>query len=465
MTGKIPSILIAAARKSSGKTTISLGLAKAYQDRGLQVQTFKKGPDYIDPLWLQRASGRPCYNLDFNTQTPEEISATFSNNLTGVDLAIVETNKGLYDGVDLYGSDSNAQLAKLLKTPIILVIDTVGITRGIAPLLNGLTSFDPDIKISGVILNKTGGLRHEEKLRAAVEHYTDVRVLGAVGRNADLAVKERHLGLTTPQEKTNALPLIDRLADSVKQNVDLDAIFEIAKTSAISAPTHTITKTVKPDITIAIPRDRAFGFYYEDDLETFKRAGAELVFFSTLGDEKLPLANGLFIGGGFPENHTNELQANQALRAHIKSAINNGLPTYAECGGLMYLSRSIEWNGDKAQMVGAIQGDCQMHIKPQGRGFTRLQPTGNHPWISEKEVFQIEEFRAHEFHYASINNLPADTRYAYKVARGHGINGKNDGIIINNLLANFCHLRSTKQSAWVEWFVDFVRKRKGINRI
>jgi len=459
MTGKIPNILIAAARKSSGKTTISLGLTKAYTVRGLQVQTFKKGPDFIDPLWLERASGRPCYNLDFNTQTPEEISGTFSSNLHGTDLAIIETNKGLFDGVDLHGSDSNAQLAKLLKTPIILVIDTVGITRGIAPLLNGLTSFDSDIEISGVILNKTGGARHEEKLRAAVEYYTDIKVLGAVGRNADLAVKERHLGLTTPQEKSNALPLIDRLADTVKQNVDLDAIFEIAKASAVSAPTRTITKTIKPDITIAIPRDRAFGFYYEDDLKTFKRAGAELVFFSALGDEKLPQADGLFIGGGFPENHMNELQANHSLRVQIRSAIKNGLPTYAECGGLMYLSRSIEWSGDNAQMVGAIQGDCQMHAKPQGRGFTRLQPTDDHPWN-----LQFSEFSAHEFHYASINNLPANTRYAYKVTRGHGINGKNDGIIINNLLANFCHLRNTGQSPWVKWFVDFVRNCKGINQ-
>ncbi len=210
--GSPANFFISAARKSSGKTTISLGLARAFAKRGLNVQTFKKGPDYIDPLWLEQASGHPCFNLDFNTQSETEIIDTFYRRSGDADLAIIEANKGLFDGLDVGGSDSNAQLAKILKSPIILVIDTLGMTRGIAPLLHGYSTFDPDISISGLILNNTGGSRHEQKLRNAVEYYSDIPVLGCVVRNDELAVRERHLGLTTPGEKSGALHLIFPLA-------------------------------------------------------------------------------------------------------------------------------------------------------------------------------------------------------------------------------------------------------------
>ncbi len=450
-----PAFIIAAARKSSGKTTLSLGLTRAFSNRGLHVQTYKKGPDYIDPLWLKHASHRPCYNLDFNTQSEIEILATYTRYLDDADMAIVETNKGLFDGLDLHGRDSNAQLAKILKAPLILVIDTIGMTRGIAPLLQGYASFDPDIQISGVILNKTGSSRHEAKLIAAVEHYTDIPVLGALARNDNLAVTERHLGLTTPDEKSGADPLIESLANAVEATLDLDKIQTIAAHTQPLPPPHPDLQIKKSStrLTIAIARDAAFGFYYEDDLEAFKKAGAKLVFFSPLHDKQLPAADGLFIGGGFPETHMNALEANTAMRQQIKSAIENGLPTYAECGGLMYLSRSIHWRGKSANMAGVIPGDCHMHDKPQGRGFAILESTAEHPWLSAGK-----QIKTHEFHYSDITNLPPQTRYAYKLTRGHGIDGKNDGIITNNLLANFCHFRNTEGSCWVEGFLRFVSR-------
>ena len=461
MAGSTPYFLIAATKKSSGKTTLALGLTRAFVNRGLSVQNFKKGPDYIDPLWLAQASGNACYNLDFNTQSEAEILSTFAAPLPDNDLAIIETNKGLFDGVEMLGADSNAQLAKILKSPIVLVVDTIGMTRGIAPLLQGYANFDPDIKIAGLILNKTGGTRHEEKLRRAVEHYTDIPVLGALGRDDELGVNERHLGLTTPGEKSDADPLIELLAERVEKSIDLDAIHNLANAAEHTQPAAQQAVSIsEANITIAIASDEAFGFYYFDDLENLQQAGVGLVFFSPLHDEKLPECDGLFIGGGFPETHMEKLEANASMREQIKTAIEGGLPTYAECGGLMYLARSIQYQDKSAQMVGVIPGDCQMQIKPQGRGFAKLQQTAAHPWgniASEDKT----ELNAHEFHYSNITNLPTNTNYAYKITRGHGIDGDNDGIVIHNMLANFCHFRDTDKTRWVERFVEFVRENKG----
>ncbi len=462
MAINVPSFLIAAARKSSGKTTISLGLTRAFANRGLRVQTYKKGPDYIDPLWLSQASNSTCFNLDFNTQNNTEIVATYCQNLHGADLGIVESNKGLFDGVDVFGSDSNAQLVKLLKTPVILVIDTIGMTRGIAPLLLGYENFDPDISIAGVILNKTGGERHERKLRAAVEHYTDICVLGAVRRDDNLIVSERHLGLTTPGEKSNADPLIEILAERIEDSLDLAKILNIARraSTCVARAGALGSLPIKNSIKIAVARDAAFGFYYEDDLVALKNAGAKLEFFSPLSDEKLPEADALFFGGGFPETNLKQLARNKSMLAQIKSEILRGKPTYAECGGLMYLSRTIHWRGESERMVGAIPGDCRMHEKPQGRGFAKLKPTALHPWQFDPG----STLNVHEFHYSDITNLPADTKYAYQVSRGHGIDGKRDGIVINNLLANFCHFRSTTRTPWVNGFVEFTRQMKDANQ-
>jgi len=453
MAKAVPHILIAAARKSSGKTSVSLGLARALTQAGMVVQTYKKGPDYIDSLWLEQASGRPCYNLDFNTMTHEEILSTFKQNLNGADIAIIETNKGLFDGLDVTGKDSNAQLAKLLGSPVVLVLDTVGMTRGIAPLLHGYQTFDDDIKISGVVLNKTGGPRHEGKLKNAIAHYNKLPVIGTLARNNDLVVEERHLGLTTPGEISTKLPLIDALADAVAQGVDLDEVIAIAQSAAVAPQEKPASDFSKGEVTIGIARDAAFGFYYPDDLEALNRAGARLAFFDATKDEQLPEIDGLFIGGGFPETNMELLSQNRALRKHVKSLIHMGLPTYAECGGLMYLCERLISNGDSAEMVGVIPGNAVMNKRPQGRGFAALKATGKAPWTSG-------EFTAHEFHYASLEGLPDDLDYAYEVTRGHGIDGRHDGIVIKNMLANFCHLRHTESCTWAANFVKFVRRHK-----
>ena len=450
-----PRFLISAAHKSSGKTVITTGLAAAFAARGLALGTFKKGPDYIDPMWLSAASGRACYNLDYNIMDAAEIAGFFASRASA-QLNLIEANKGLFDGVAVDGSDSNAAMARLLGLPVVLVIDCNGMTRGIAPLLMGYQAFDAGVNIAGVILNKVGGARHEAKLRAAVAEYTDIPVVGAVHRNKALEIGERHLGLTTPAESGELEAMIASIGEIVGASVDLDALKAIAATAPPLAPPPVAAPTPTPDLRIAIARDQAFGFYYPDDLEAFAAAGAELVPFNTLTDPALPPdIDGLFIGGGFPEMFIPELAANTSLRADTRARIANGLPTYAECGGLMYLCRDMQHDGNRGEMVGIVGADAVMHPRPQGRGYAAFRDTDAHPWGRKTGAQQ-----AHEFHYARLENADGDLEFARDISRGHGIDGDHDGVIVNNTLAGFIHLRSSAAQPWVADFVAFVRRCK-----
>jgi cobyrinic acid a,c-diamide synthase len=455
--------LVSAAHKSSGKTTLSIGLAAALRQRGLTVQPFKKGPDYIDPLWLGRAAGRACRNLDFFLSPHNEIQAQFAHGQSA-DVCLVEGNKGLYDGLALDGANSNAALARLLDLPVILVLDARGMTRGIAPLILGYQTFERDIRIAGVILNRLGGRRHEEKLRAVIEHYTDVPVLGAVYEDVQLALVERHLGLMPANEAAGAEHLIDSIATCVARQVDLDRLLAITATTLPLPPPTPAPQPSNEKLRVAIAQDAAFGFYYTDDLEALAAAGAELIPFDTLQDAALPPCDALFIGGGFPESFLDKLSANTRLRADIHRAIVAGLPTYAECGGLMYLARSIGWCDRTLPMVGVIEGEIIMHDKPVGRGYVILEPTAEHPWRPAQLATQLPNLAnfsrrvpAHEFHYSEIRGLPENTRYAYVVQRGHGVDGRHDGIVIHHLLASYTHLRATATCDWPTRFIEFAR--------
>ncbi len=451
----MPRLFLSAAHKSSGKTTIAIGLAAALSADGAVVQMFKKGPDYIDPMWLTRASGRPCYNLDFNTQTLSAILATFARNARGADIALIEGNKGLHDGLDVEGSDSSAALAKLLAAPIILVVDACGMARGVAPLVRGYAAFDPEARIAGVVLNKVGSERQTAKLQSALERYTDIPVVGAVGRDEGIIVRERHLGLTTPGETSGGDAIVAAACAAVRRAVNLDEVRRIAESAPrFTPPVALAAAPRRPDVTVAVARDEAFGFYYADDLEAFAQAGARLVFFDALRDPALPRCDALFIGGGFPETQAGRLAANERLRRDIREAIANGLPAYAECGGLMYLSRSIVWGSESCPMVGAIPADARMHPRPQGRGLVVLDETGRAPWRVCRG-----RLPAHEFHHAAIEGLPADVEFAYRVRRGVGVDGQSDGVVIGSLVASFSHLRNTPEAPWVERFVAFARER------
>jgi cobyrinic acid a,c-diamide synthase len=456
-------MLISAAHKSSGKTLVSIGLCAALRARGWRVQPYKKGPDYIDPMWLSQAAGRQCRNLDLYLMNDDDVVATYARHSSEIDL--VEGNKGLYDGLSLDGSNSNAALAKLLDLPVVLVIDARGMTRGIAPLILGYQAFDKDIQIAGVILNQLGGSRHESKLREVIAHYTDVPVIGAIQHDERLSLIERHLGLMPSNESPSAQAKIQQIGEAIGEQVDLDALLALSGKMPLKAPMSAAASPLPASakVRIGIAHDRAFGFYYADDLDALEAAGATLIPFDTLNDPSLPDVDAIYIGGGFPETCAAELAANSSLRTAIRCAIADGMPAYAECGGLMYLSRSITYEGHRHAMVGAIPGDVLMHGRPVGRGYVHLEEDAAHPW--PRPSAPVKLIKAHEFHYSSLENLPADARFAYHVRRGCGITGNRDGLIINNLLASYTHLRTIGSCYWATRFVAFIRQQIQLSRI
>lgn len=453
-------LLISAAHKSSGKTTITLGLCAALHRRGLVVQPFKKGPDYIDPMWLSRAAARPCHNLDFQTQGEAEIRDTFQR--YPADVRIIEGNMGLFDSIDVEGKHSNAALAALLQTPVILVVNVLGMTRSVVPIILGYQQFDASIRIAGIILNSVAGRRHEERLREVFTRYIDIPLLGCIHRDPELAISERHLGLVPSNEASEVDSKLDYIAAAIERQVDLEQLMTIARSAPplVTEGKTTLPPALRPEdggqkVRIGIARDAAFGFYYPGDLERLEQAGAELVPFDTLHDNLLPAVDGLFIGGGFPETHMAALEANASLRRAIHDAIEAGLPAYAECGGLMYLARSLRWGERRCEMVGIIPGDVVMYDKPQGRGYVRLRESRDHPWPGDGPA---AEFDAHEFHYSMLENLSGGLTYGYDMVRGTGIDGRHDGIVYRNLVANYVHLRDVEGYHWTRRFVDFVRR-------
>lgn len=457
-------VFISAAHKSSGKTTVSIGLCAALAQRGRHLQAFKKGPDYIDPMWLGRAAGHPCHNLDFYTSSPAEILDQYHGYTRAADIALIEGNKGLYDGLDLDGSNSNAALARLLAAPVLLVIDAQGMTRGIAPLILGYQAFEPGIDIAGIVLNKLGGSRHEAKLRAVIEHYTDVPVLGAVYKDKRLEIVERHLGLVPSNEDSTADRRIALLGERMAEQIDLDAVEACAARApalpGAGAGARETTKPLSPDLRIGIMRDAAFGFYYPGDLEALEAAGAQLHFIDALTDTRLPAIDGLFIGGGFPETQMQALERNSALRGAVHDAVEAGLATYAECGGLMYLCKSLSWNGRQHAMAGVIPAHAVMCERPQGRGYVRLKETGLAPWRLGPDPAHNAEIPGHEFHYSRLERFEAPVNYAYEVLRGSGIEPGRDGIVHKNLLASYAHLRSAASCPWAARFAAFIREHK-----
>ncbi|MBU1663815.1 MAG: cobyrinate a,c-diamide synthase [Gammaproteobacteria bacterium] len=476
----MPHLYLSAAHKSSGKTTLTLGLCRALRNRGLKVQAFKKGPDYIDPIWHGLAAGRPSYNLDFHMMREAEIQALFARHAGEVDISLIEGNKGLYDGMDVEGSNSNAALAKLLGAPVVLVLDTIGMTRGIAPLILGYKAFDPAVNIAGVILNKVGGPRHEDKLREVIARYTDVPVLGVVYKSELMAIAERHLGLVPGNEAVEAEARVEAIAGLVAEQVDIDRLLEIANLvtppfskggrgdlSALSSgpdtanPPHPSFAKGGGGLRIAYAHDRAFGFYYQEDLDTLVDAGIELIPLNTLQDARLPDVDGLLLGGGFPEMFIEALAANTRLRADIARQIEAGLPVYAECGGLMFLARSLRWGEKKGEMVGVLPGDVVMTDRPVGRGYAELEETADAPWVAQSETIP-----AHEFHYSHLENLPGDLNYAYRVKRGHGMDGQRDGYVYRNLLAAYCHRRGSGERGWIAPFLEKVHVySRSLNRL
>jgi cobyrinic acid a,c-diamide synthase len=410
-------------------------------------------------MWLTLASGRVCHNLDLFMMGEERIHESFQRAGSDASACLIEGNMGLFDSTDLEGSGSSADLARQLQAPIILAVNTRNLTRSIAPLLQGYENFEPDISIAGVILNKVSGSRHEQKLRAAIEHYTDLEVLGAVRRQPQIGIIQRHLGLKPAREELEPEKAVDAIAAIVSDSVDLDRVMAIAESAPPLKPIPLEDETIPPPyVRIGIAQDRAFTFYYPENLAALRREGAELVPFSPLTDTVLPAElDGLYIGGGFPEMFMAELEANSSMRADIRRAADSGMPIYAECGGLMYLARSMSWDTGSHEMTGCLPCDIRMYEKPRGHGYMELESTGE-SWFSPGL-----NVRGHEFHYSEVVDL-GRVDFAYRVKRGNGIDGEHDGIIHNNVLASYTHLHSLGSEGWAEGFVAHVKRKRSSKR-
>lgn len=446
----MPSIFIASPQGRAGKTTVSIGLCAAFIRRGLSVQPFKKGPDYIDPSWLTAAAKRVCRNIDPFLLGEEVCLTSFQQASQGADLAIIEAVMGLYDGSDLDGMGSSAQVARLLGVPVILVVNTARMTHSVAAMIAGYQRFEPDTNIAGAILNNVSGSRHEEKLVASVERYCGIPVLGIIPRDHELNIAERHMGLIPSKEVDDLDAIIDRIRRCIEPHLDLDGILTIARSAKSHLPQidNNGSGEKAGSVRIGVMLDQVFTFYYPENLEALGRAGADLVFIDSLRDRELPDIDGLYIGGGFPELFLEELEANWSLRQDIAQAIENGLPVYAECAGLMYLCRFIIRHGGRYEMVGIIPGEIEICPQPQGHGYVEVEV------VEENPLFPVDLIlRGHEFHYSRLSKLH-DLDFAYRIRRGRGIDGKVDAITYKNAFASYTHLHALGAPQWAESFVS-----------
>lgn len=450
---KIPRIVVGAVQGRSGKTTFTLGLLKALRTKGYKVQPFKKGPDYIDPSWMTFASGVPCRNLDAFMMKPEQIVNTFVRHSDGMDISVVEGAMGLFDGLDVDGSNSTAQLAYLINAPVILVVNCTRITRSVAAIINGVTGFDPRIKIGGVILNNVARIRHQNIMLESIKKYCNVPVLGVLPKSKDIEIPDRHLGLIPAGEQDMLLERVENLGRLVLDNVDLESLLATARaTSELPDPILPVRQDVGDSgPVIGIIKDRAFSFYYPENLEALTEQGAELVMIDSIKDKQLPEVDGLYIGGGFPEMMAAEIAANTGLIGDVREKIEQNMPVYAECGGLMYLSKSIIIEAEEHPMVGILPCRVRMEKKPQGHGYAIQRCLADNPFFDEGVVLH-----GHEFHNSRIIDLDTDSAvFGFQTERGKGIIEGRDGLVYKNTFASYNHLHAAADENWA---VNVVKK-------
>lgn len=399
------------------------------------------------------------------------IQASFVRSALDVDIAVVEGAMGLFDGVDLEGSGSTAEIAKAIDAPVLLVVDATRMTRSVAAMVSGYQHFDPDVQVAGVILNKVARPRHEQMLRAAIERYCGIPVLGVIPKGENFHIPDRHLGLIPAAEDDNLAEAVDGAGNTAGSFLDLPGIIRLARqasplaleTSPGDAPVMRATglqelKPAVPRARVAVFLDRAFTFYYPENLEALVAAGAELVPVNALSDTKMPEVDAAYIGGGFPEMFAAEISANVRLLSDLRQCIEAGLPVYAECGGLMFLGRSIDWRGAKHAMTGALPYDVTMLDKPQGHGYITLQVENSSPYFTAGE-----SIRGHEFHNSRVENLAEDQiKFAFRVSKGHGINGQYDGVLYKNVLACYTHLHALATKDWAPRLVTAGEKYSAI---
>jgi cobyrinic acid a,c-diamide synthase len=457
MQVRVPRIVVAGLSGDSGKTTISLAILNSLKDRGFSVSAFKKGPDYIDAAWLSAVSGAHCRNLDTYMAGPGTARARFASSVQEADIAIVEGNRGLFDGKDLAGTHSTAELAKLLQAPVVLVVDVTKSTRTIAALVKGCMDFDSDVVIGGVVLSRVAGPRHESIVSGSIEDICGIPVLGSVPKLGDDAsvIPGRHLGLIPPAEYAYESELADVLG-RVASYIDIEAVIGVARTaSCFACEVPEVSQPSIRDVRIGYFCDSVFTFYYPENLEALETAGAELVKVSSLNDTRLPELDALYIGGGFPETQASRLSANSDMLGSVKGAAVDGMPIYAECGGLIYLCRSLEWNGESYDMSNVFPIDLTVRPEPAGHGYVEFVADKENPYFGRGVVV-----RGHEFHYSTpVSRVHAnDTCLSVRI--GTGLGSSRDGLLSESVFAAYCHVHADGARGWADKFVAAARAWK-----
>jgi len=429
-------LVIAGTHSGAGKTTVTTGLLAALRKRGLKVQPFKVGPDYIDTSYHLAASGQAAYNLDGWMLDSNCILQLFTCGMEGMNIGVIEGVMGLYDGIGSTPERSTAEMAKLLDAPVILVVDAGGMSASSAALVLGYKVFDENLRLGGVIINNVGSERHYQLVKEAISSYTRVSVLGYLPKQKSVTLPSRHLGLEPADEIGSSARIIDELAVMVERCIDLDRVVNISRNAGDIVPVRPLPAgKLRGPVRIAVARDESFNFYYRSTLEMLVRLGADLAFFSPLHHEQLPEnIDGLYLGGGFPDVFAGELAANVSLRGDIRRRLEEGLPCYAECGGLLYLTeRIVTADGKKYPMVGFFDGQAVMTGRLQRFGYVHIEFAKDN--ILGKKG---QTARGHEFHHSLVEGITSP--FTYIVRSTFSGNRWNCGYSKGNVLAAYPHI-------------------------
>lgn len=458
-TAGTKALVVAGLSGGTGKSIFSVGLTAALRDQG--VVPFKKGPDYIDAGWMSKAAGRPCYNLDPFLMSSKAISTTFHQHIKGHRFALVEGNRGLFDGVNPEGEYSTAELAILLDLPVLLVLNCAKTTRTVAALALGCQNFEPRLHLAGVILNQIATSRHESIIRRTMEQYTDLPVLGIVPRLGKDIFPMRHLGVTPHQEYADADKAIESLAEMVRENCDLEAISSIMRhipqREGPIIPKKPTSDDTSGEVLIGVLRDAAFQFYYEENLDALRKGGARLEMIDALSAASLPEnLDGLYIGGGFPETSARQLAENKNFKISLRNHIEAGLPVYAECGGLIFLGRSLLVDNEEYALANIFPVRFTLAKKPQAHGYSRLIVEGKNAFYPEGLCI-----KGHEFRYSVVDEWEgSEKEMAFKMQRGIGFACGRDGLIYKNVLALYSHVLATGTPEWATGFLAAARAQQ-----
>ncbi|KJS03885.1 MAG: cobyrinic acid a,c-diamide synthase [Peptococcaceae bacterium BRH_c4a] len=434
----LPRIVIAGVHSGVGKTTVATALMKALAKTGLKVQPFKVGPDYIDPGYHTAAAGRPCRNLDAWFLGADGVREMFVRSAAGADISVIEGVMGLYDGRGSGDEGSTAQVARLLKAPVILVLDARSMARSAAAMVLGYKSFDPELNLCGVILNRVGSERHCRLLTEAIEESTGIPVLGRLGHGSEMELPERHLGLLPTAEKNNLSSLLDTMAHKIREGVSLEGLVSLAgQAPPAPQPERLIfsENAAKPRARIGLVLDEAFNFYYRDGLELLGHLGAEMVDCSSL-EGKLPAdLDGLYIGGGFPEMFAREISQNLEFIMGVREGCARGMPVYAECGGMIFLSGAVtDFSGRRHKMAGIIPGETVMLKKRAALGYVTA--------VSLKDSILApagSRIKGHEFHYSTLQGMDP-SHHAYLLKKEGEEGARPDGYSSGSLIAAYLHI-------------------------